>query len=120
MDGSRDTLPPGRIDLGRTIDAGASRPSSQYHLLGGILSGLGRFSDAEPLLIESYEALRDDAGLPPRDRKEMLERLVRLYESWDAAEPGKGYAEKAAQWRGKLDELGTKAPRHEGTEGKED
>jgi hypothetical protein len=24
--------------------------------------------------------------------------------SWDAAEPGKGYAEKAAEWREKLDE----------------
>jgi len=29
-------------------------------------------------------------------------RVVALYESWDAAEPGKGYAEKAAQWRAKL------------------
>jgi len=27
-----------------------------------------------------------------------------LCESWDAAEPGKGYAEKAAEWRAKLDE----------------
>jgi hypothetical protein len=25
-------------------------------------------------------------------------------ESWHAAEPGKGYAEKAAEWRAKLDE----------------
>jgi len=35
-----------------------------------------------------------------------------------AAEPGKGYAEKAAEWGAKLDELGTEALRHEGTEGK--
>ncbi len=24
---------------------------------------------------------------------------------WDAAEPGKGYAEKAAEWRAKLEEM---------------
>ncbi len=35
----------------------------------------------------------------------------------DAAEPGKGYAEKAAEWRAKLNELGTEAQRHEGTQG---
>ena len=35
----------------------------------------------------------------------------------EAAEPGKGYAEKAAEWRAKLDELqGTKAQSHEATE----
>ena len=31
--------------------------------------------------------------------REALERVVKLYESWHAAEPGKGYAEKAAEWR---------------------
>jgi hypothetical protein len=34
-----------------------------------------------------------------------------------AAEPGKGYDAKAAEWREKLEELGTQAQRHEGTEG---
>ena len=32
----------------------------------------------------------------------MIRYLVDLYESWDAAEPGKGYADKAAEWRAKL------------------
>ncbi len=31
----------------------------------------------------------------------MLERFVCPYESWDAAEPGQGYAEKAAEWEKK-------------------
>ena len=69
------------------------------NLLGGILAGLGHFVGAEPLLIESYEALESDAGLEPGKRRTMLERLVRLYESWDSAEPGKGFAEKAAEYR---------------------
>ena len=34
----------------------------------------------------------------------MLERFVRLYEARHAAEPGKGYAAKAAEWRAKLPE----------------
>jgi hypothetical protein len=46
--------------------------------------------------------------------------MVELYDSWDAAEPGKGYAEKAAEWRAKLDELGTKARSHGGTKGPEE
>jgi len=55
--------------------------------------------------MQSYETLgNDSAGLTPDEKKAMLERFVRLYESWHAAEPGKGYAEKAAQWREKLEE----------------
>ncbi len=85
------------------------------NLLGAILCGLQRFSDAEPLLNGSYDALGDAGGLSQQDKREMLERLVRLYDSWDAAEPGKGYAQKAAAWREKLEELqGTKAHRHGG------
>jgi len=74
-------------------------------LLGGILVGLGRFDEAEPLLIESYEASFNDLGLFIGRRRTMLERLVRLYKSWDVAEPGIGYAEMAAEWQAKLIEL---------------
>ena len=38
------------------------------------------------------------------DVPEALERIIKFYEAWDAAEPGKGYAEKAAEWRAKLPE----------------
>ena len=40
-----------------------------------------------------------------RQTKPCLEALVKLYESWDAAEPGKGHDAKAAEWRAKLDEF---------------
>ena len=33
-----------------------------------------------------------------------IERLVKFYESWHTAEPGKGYDTKAAEWRAKLAE----------------
>lgn len=35
--------------------------------------------------------------------REAGERVVRLYELWDAAEPGKGYDTKAAEWRATLE-----------------
>jgi hypothetical protein len=38
------------------------------------------------------------------------------HEFRDAVEPGKGYAEKAAQWRAKLEEMqGTKPRSHKAT-----
>jgi len=36
--------------------------------------------------------------------------LVDLYTAWDAAEPGKGYDAKAAEWRGKLPAPAESAP----------
>ena len=33
-----------------------------------------------------------------------VERLITLYDSWHAAEPGKGYDANAAEWRAKLPE----------------
>ena len=39
-----------------------------------------------------------------------IEQLIALYESWIAAEPGKGYAEKAAQRRKEWNDL---VPHHE-------
>jgi hypothetical protein len=69
------------------------------NLLGAILCGLGRYPDAEPLLVESYQGLINDPGVRAVKKKEMLERLVHLYESWDAAEAGNAYAEQAAEYR---------------------
>ena len=35
-------------------------------------------------------------------RRHLLKEFIRLYEAWESAEPGQGYAEKAAEWRAKL------------------
>ena len=35
--------------------------------------------------------------------QETAQALVELYEAWGAAEPGKGYAEKAAAYRAMLE-----------------
>jgi tetratricopeptide (TPR) repeat protein len=67
--------------------------------------------EAEPLLLEAWEQLKDDPNVPPasetagQDRKrQALERIVKLYESWNTVAPGSGKAEQAAVWRAKLSE----------------
>lgn len=73
-------------------------------LLGAALAGQDKFTEAEPLLLEGYNQMKDHAEMIPAYFREVrpreaLERVVNLYESWEAAEPGKGYAEKAAKYR---------------------
>jgi len=43
--------------------------------------------------------------------------MAALCESWHAADPGKGHAAKAADWRGKVEDEATKPRSHEGTKG---
>ena len=72
-------------------------------LLGESLLGQQRFAEAEPLLLASYEGLREapDAGdpevAPAKERIGIvaLERIVRLYDAW--GQPG-----RAEAWRTEL------------------
>jgi serine/threonine protein kinase/tetratricopeptide (TPR) repeat protein len=69
-------------------------------LLGTALLGQGKHEEAEPLLAEGYEGLRQrENQIPVPGRRlviESLERVVRLYEDANAEE-------QAAAWRTKLD-----------------
>ncbi len=62
--------------------------------LGGCLTALGQFADAEKLLVRSYQTLQSARGTPPQRRVEATDRIVKLYETW-------GKADKAAAWRAK-------------------
>jgi len=68
--------------------------------LGGTLAGHKKFAEAEPLLESGYYGMKlREAGMLGAHKarlKEALERLVQLYTDW-------GQAEKAAQWKEKLD-----------------
>lgn len=73
-----------------------------YHELAGLLLQMRRFEEAEKLSLEAatwLESLSPAHLLRPR----VLENIANLYDAWDAAESGKGYDEKAAAWRAKLD-----------------
>jgi len=88
-------------------------PEGDWHtahvmsVLGASLAGQEKFDQAEPLLLSGYNQMKDNTEtIPDRLRDERLrqslDRIVRVYEAWDAAEHGKGYAEKVAQWREKV------------------
>ena len=73
-------------------------------LLGQTLERLSRFDEAEPLLTAGFAQLQSAPDTPADQLAKARTRVVTLYETWDAAEPGKGHAEKAAEWRVKLEE----------------
>jgi serine/threonine protein kinase len=70
-------------------------------LLGGVAAHRGQFIEAEPMLLQAYDVLMARTGFTGSKRL-AFERIVRMYELWDAAEPGKGYDAQAAEWREKL------------------
>ena len=70
--------------------------------LGLALTKLRHFEEAERLLLEAHSGLSRTAGDHLRPVRDAIQGLVSLYESWDAAQPGTGKAEKAAKWRTQL------------------
>ena len=68
--------------------------------LGGALLGQKKYTDAEPLLLQGYEGMKQREAKIPAVGKvrltEALEWLVQLYEAT-------GRKDKAAEWRKKLE-----------------
>jgi tetratricopeptide (TPR) repeat protein len=68
-------------------------------MLGDSLLYQKKFAEAEPLLVSSFEGLKErERDIPPKRRahvREALERLVQLYDGW-------GKKDKANEWREKL------------------
>ncbi|HEV2945737.1 MAG TPA: tetratricopeptide repeat protein [Gemmataceae bacterium] len=75
-------------------------------LLGGALVGQKKYAEAEPLLLQGYEGMKQrEAKIPAKWKvrlAECLERLVQFYDAW-------GKPDQAAQWRKKLEEQKLKA-----------
>jgi tetratricopeptide (TPR) repeat protein len=89
--------------LRRALGEGHPSTANARSHLGLCLTKMARFDEAEQQLLEADHNLRPLGGSKHRLMYAGVERLVALYESWDAAEPGKGYAEKAAEWRTRLE-----------------
>jgi serine/threonine protein kinase len=77
------------------------RQFSGMSMLGEAIAGQSRFAEAEPLLLESNEKLQNSSAAETIKRM-AFDRIVKLYDAWDTAEPGTGKAELAAQWRAKI------------------
>ncbi len=88
--------------------AGADRAGMLAHVrseLGAVLTRLKRYAEAEVELLEA-EAEFADANMaarrPPALRQKCIERLVMLYDAWNAADPNQGHGTSAEEWRNQL------------------
>ncbi len=95
--------------LDNSLPKGDWQRAQAKSLLGGAILGQGKFAEAEPFLLEGSVALMDNPGVSADRRQRAIERVIRLYEAWDAAEPGAGRAEKATEWRTRLVAEGSRA-----------
>jgi Flp pilus assembly protein TadD len=67
--------------------------------LGGALLGQQKYAEAEPLLLQGYEGMKQrEATIPPPGKVRLPEALERLVQLYDAL----GEKDTADQWRGKL------------------
>ena len=89
----------------KALPAGHSQIAMASIELGETLMHLGRYEDAEPLLIAGQAGIADkpDAGLEWEPKS--IKSLIELYENWDTANPGSGKAGQAANWRVRLNQL---------------
>ena len=69
-------------------------------MLGGALLGQQKYAEAEPLLLQGYDGLKQRQDkIPPAGHvrlTEAMERLVRLYDAW-------GKKDQADRWRKELE-----------------
>ncbi|MEK6642632.1 MAG: serine/threonine-protein kinase [Planctomycetota bacterium] len=78
--------------------------------LGACLSRLSKFEEAEGLLLEGQAALQGKPEVSDAWQTAAIGYLVKLYDAWELVAPGTGKAEKAAEWRARLNAMTTSAP----------
>jgi len=86
------------IDVSILGDSHQMRTHARIEL-GDALVAQKRFAEAEPVLLEAHERYKTHRLVNPTERTNGAEHLILLYQAWDAAEPGMGYADKAADWQ---------------------
>ncbi len=69
---------------------------------GCVQTTLQNYPAGQTTLLEAHELLATGFGEDHERTVKCIEQLVKLYDAWHAAEPGQGYATKAAEWRAKL------------------
>ncbi len=63
-------------------------------VLGAVLVGLGRYEEAEPLVVDSYTELTEIRGERDFRTRGALERILELYTAWDKPAELERYQEK--------------------------
>jgi serine/threonine protein kinase/tetratricopeptide (TPR) repeat protein len=95
----------GSAGLEAKLGANHVRTADARAWLGDALAALGRREEAQTALLAAADAFAKSPGSLPDARRHCLKALVQLYEAWEAAEPGHGYAAKAGQWHSALEAL---------------
>ncbi|MFQ5411778.1 MAG: tetratricopeptide repeat protein, partial [Phycisphaerae bacterium] len=75
----------------KRLPAGHWKTAKTESVLGACLAGLGRFEEAEPLLLSSYPRIAKDRGPFHRRTREALQRIVQMYTLWGKPEAGVKY-----------------------------
>jgi serine/threonine-protein kinase len=78
------------------------RLASARQLEGRCLTQLGRFAEAEALLLQACESLSKLPDALPAAARQAREGILALYAAWEAAEPGQGIGQQAERWRAKF------------------
>jgi tetratricopeptide (TPR) repeat protein len=71
---------------------------------GQARAGLKQFETAEASLLEAHALWVKARGEKQDETRSCKQAIVDLYTEWNAAQPGKGYDTKAAEWKAKLGE----------------
>lgn len=80
------------LEIFRAKAPGSWRIADAESVLGGCLTNLGRFAEAEPLLLGSYAVLsREQEAAGARAAPAALERVVGLYTAWGRPEKARVY-----------------------------
>ncbi len=79
--------------------------------LGLAHTGLGDYAAAEAELLDAQAILQQTHNVTHADDiRDCTRAIVALYSAWNTAQHGNGYDAKAAEWKAKLDALGTSNP----------
>jgi tetratricopeptide (TPR) repeat protein len=90
-----DVLRTSLVTRQKTLPEGHLLIADTMSRLGGAVAGQGKLAEAEPMLLEGYAMMRENRRATASDKREAIERIVQLYESW-------GKAAQAAEWRERL------------------
>jgi hypothetical protein len=63
----------------------------QRSRFGGLLTAQGRHAEAEPLLVDAYQKLRDRFGVEHDDTRQAARRVVALYIAWTRPDDAEVY-----------------------------
>ena len=67
------------------------RIANAESVLGSCLAGFGRFAEAERLMVAAYPVVREQRGHQAAVTRELIDRIVALYEAWDQPEKADEY-----------------------------